>query len=301
METVCGAVTFDSGIWVTSDVVSDAFSSIYLLRQTPEMMENYDRTLRLSGDFVANAAISSPGRTIKMDDIIPRHEFVKHRAYLQHCAIYGIEHALCTCQVSPVTQVTTFISFYRADPDAAFSQTDRTTKEILVPHMIEAMRINLFSFLRGPQSGNVHEVGALAICDQAGTLYETTPRFPEVLQAAWPDWSGPRLPLPVDTLQGPDPIRWTIYGLKFEAAPCRDLFLLSVVRENVLDRLSSRQLEVATMLAQGKRYKDIARELAISPSTVTNHVNQIHNRLKIKGREDLIRLFSTAGDVRSKT
>lgn len=51
------------------------------------------------------------------------------------------------------------------------------------------------------------------------------------------------------------------------------------------------------MLAKGKRYKDIARELGISPSTVTNHVNQIHARLEIDGREDLIRLFAGARPI----
>ncbi|WP_310451848.1 helix-turn-helix transcriptional regulator [Sulfuritalea sp.] len=288
METVRGAVEFDSGIWVTSDIVSDDFSSVYLFQQTPEMMKNYDRTLRLSGDFLAQAVMSNPGRTIRMEDLIPRAVFVGHPAYLQHCRYYGMEHALCTCQISPVTRVTTFVSFYRSDPKAHFVESSRQTKELLVPHMIEAMRINLFSQLHNSLDQGS---SALAICDSAGAIYETTPRFPEIMQEVWPAWNGPRLSLPFDTLEGEETIRWARDGLKFEATPCRDLYLLSVAREHVLDRLSRRQLEVAEMLVKGKRYKDISRELGISPSTVTNHVNQIHSRLEISGREDLIRLF----------
>ena len=62
-------------------------------------------------------------------------------------------------------------------------------------------------------------------------------------------------------------------------------------------RLSRRQFEVAEMLVKGKRYKDISRELGISPSTVTNHVNQIHARLEIAGREDLIKLFGAVRHI----
>lgn len=181
----------------------------------------------------------------------------------------------------------TGMSFYRADPDAPFSEAERRAKELLVPHMIEAMRINLFSWLN---TSKVYAGNALAVCDGEGRLYETTPRFPIVLRAAWPDWQGPRLPLPCASLDEGE-TRWSDGGLKFQATPCQDLFLVSAAAENLLDRLSARQLEIARMLAKGRRYKDIARDLGISPSTVTNHVNQIHARLDIEKREDLVRLM----------
>jgi hypothetical protein len=53
------------------------------------------------------------------------------------------------------------------------------------------------------------------------------------------------MPLPVESLSGQDRLRWSQNGLKFEATPCRDLFLLKVAPENPLDRLSQRQFTVA--------------------------------------------------------
>ncbi len=79
------------------------------------------------------------------------------------------------------------------------------------------------------------------------------------------------------------------------------MFLVSVVKATRLDALSARQRQVAEMLAKGKQYKDIARELSISPSTVTKHVNQIHDRLQISGREELIGLFSETNALSSET
>lgn len=290
METVRSAVDFDSGFWATAgEIVSQEFSSVYLFRQPPAMLENYERTVGLTNDLLAQAVVANPGQTMVMERVIPRDEFVAHPAYLQHCRHFGIEHALGTCHVSPVTLIPSGICFYRAHPDKPFSEADRRAKELLIPHMIEAMRINLFTSL---QVGEVRRGEALAFCDARGVLYETTAEFPVLLATVWPDWRGPRLDLPGATLDGADATRWSADGIKFEAEPCRDLFLVRAARVNALDCLSPRQLVVAELLVRGKRYKEIGRMLGISPSTVTNHVNQIHAKLGIGKREELIRLFS---------
>lgn len=291
MEIVRAAVNFDSGIWATSDIVSDDFNCIYLFHQPPELIHNYNKHIRISGDHLAKTALASPGRTIRLADVCPsdrRHEIP---TFWEHCSQFGIEHALCTCPISPVAQIPTGLSFYRAAQDSPFTDEDRETVELLVPHMIEAMRLNLFSFMNSP---GIRTGDALAICDGTGVLYETTPRFPELMTSKWPDWRGPQLKLPFASLAGHDAARWTEHGLTFEAKPCRDLYLLRMTMENPLDRLSPRQRDVAEMLAKGMRYKNIARDLDISPSTVTKHVNQIHLRLEIGGREELIRLVDSA-------
>jgi DNA-binding CsgD family transcriptional regulator len=48
--------------------------------------------------------------------------------------------------------------------------------------------------------------------------------------------------------------------------------------------LTSRQFEVATLLAAGATYKEIALRLGITPSTVTSHAHMIYHRLGIIGR-----------------
>ena len=174
MEAVRCAVAFDSGIWVTSNVVSDGFNSAYLFNQPPEMMENYNRTIRISGDSLAQAVVSSPGRTVNSNDVMLHDEFIRHPTYLQHCRYFGMEYALSTCHILPVTGIVSAIAFYRSDPDAPFTESERQAKELLV---------------------------------------------------------------------------------------------------------------------NGKTYKAIARELTITPSTVTKHVNEIHARLKIDSREALIGFF----------
>ncbi|MCO6177608.1 helix-turn-helix transcriptional regulator [Ciceribacter sp. RN22] len=291
MTTVQSVIAFDSGLWANAqNVFSEAFNSVHLFHLGWDVIENYTREIGVENDLLAQAAIANPGRTMIMDEVMPYDEFTTIPMYLNHCRHFGLEQALCTCHVSSVTQIPTAISFYRADPQRPFSEEDRRAKEILVPHMVEAMRINLFASLLGTEA---RQGEALAFCDARGVLYETTPIFNALVTAVCPDWRGPRLEPPCTPMDGVSTVRWSLNGLTFEASPCRDLFLVRAKRENVLERLSPRQLAVAEMLARGKQYKDIGRALGISPSTVTKHVNQIHERLEIRKREELVDLFNS--------
>ena len=54
-------------------------------------------------------------------------------------------------------------------------------------------------------------------------------------------------------------------------------------------RLSPREIEVLTLLAQGKSVKDISALLSISLSTTRNHLTKIKKKLALKKNTDLIR------------
>ncbi|TXL02147.1 hypothetical protein BMR09_17560 [Methylococcaceae bacterium CS3] len=54
--------------------------------------------------------------------------------------------------------------------------------------------------------------------------------------------------------------------------------------ESKLADLTSRELEVATLLAEGQSNKQIAKELEISQETVKVHVKHVLNKLKLNSR-----------------
>ena len=68
--------------------------------------------------------------------------------------------------------------------------------------------------------------------------------------------------------------------------------------ENLPDRLTDRQLEVLRLMAQGRTNKDIARLLAIAPSTIKSHISQIlvtlgtTNRTEAAMKARLLKLVS---------
>jgi DNA-binding NarL/FixJ family response regulator len=68
----------------------------------------------------------------------------------------------------------------------------------------------------------------------------------------------------------------------FAAAPPRQPAGLRV-------QLSERKHDVLARVVAGKRTKEIAEELIISPNTVKYHVQQLYNKLGVSSRADLVR------------
>ncbi|MBC6112069.1 response regulator [Pedobacter fastidiosus] len=56
--------------------------------------------------------------------------------------------------------------------------------------------------------------------------------------------------------------------------------------------LSSRELEVLSLLSQGLLYKEISDRLSISPNTVKNHCKNIYKRLHVQNKVEAINKFS---------
>lgn len=54
--------------------------------------------------------------------------------------------------------------------------------------------------------------------------------------------------------------------------------------------LTSREMEIALCLAEGKKRKQIADELCVSDQTVKTHVSHIYTKLGIHSKEELIEL-----------
>jgi DNA-binding NarL/FixJ family response regulator len=64
-----------------------------------------------------------------------------------------------------------------------------------------------------------------------------------------------------------------------------------------LQGLTTREVEVAGLVALGLRNRDIAERLAISEGTVKIHLHNIYEKLGIEGRSQLVRLASRHGLV----
>lgn len=62
--------------------------------------------------------------------------------------------------------------------------------------------------------------------------------------------------------------------------------------------LTSREISVLRLMAEGRRHKEIARDLCISERTVGNHVNSIYNKLGIYDRAQAIVYAIKKGIVR---
>ncbi|MBN2689153.1 MAG: response regulator [Gammaproteobacteria bacterium] len=67
------------------------------------------------------------------------------------------------------------------------------------------------------------------------------------------------------------------------------------VEESPLDLLSSRELQVLMLIADGCRTKDIAERFSLSVKTISTYRHRIFNKLKIKNNVELLKLAMQYG------
>ncbi|MFF6888779.1 AAA family ATPase [Streptomyces sp. NPDC012421] len=66
-------------------------------------------------------------------------------------------------------------------------------------------------------------------------------------------------------------------------------------QEPTLGELTVREREVAALAGEGRRTKDIALRLAVSPRTVDAHITRIYSKLGVNSRAELARLMALSG------
>ena len=67
------------------------------------------------------------------------------------------------------------------------------------------------------------------------------------------------------------------------------------VAESALSDLTERQIQVLTLVAQGKTYREVSDELAMGERTVKYHMNEIINRLHMNNRTEVIAYVARVG------
>lgn len=279
-------VAFDSGLWAQATMEYGLqVHGQYAHKQPKEMMRNYEAIKH--EDPLIHRLIELPGTTWDLYSVCPRDEWIKRIEYTEHCRKFGIEAVISTALLDRDTRLLTVISLYRANPDQLFSETDRITKELLTPHLVEAYRICLFLHLHLPAGFCNSNLHAAALCDRMGVIHQSEAAFADLLRREWPDWVGPLLPDDIVRLFRDGEDRSEGKQVDIQISPLDDLYHVCLCPHSPLRALAPRERSVAELLSEGLSYKEIAQRLEISPSTVTNHVNAIYQKLKINGRGKL--------------
>lgn len=188
------------------------------------------------------------------------------------------------------------VSLYRSNPASAFSEQDRFATERLVPHLDEALTIaRLLAATR--LCANADRQWAIAICDPSGLLLFVDPQFEALVQAEWSPGPLRRLPDAAQAalFRGDEGAQYT--GRTLTMRCVRDAGLLFVkARARVpADGLSRREFSIAQIIAKGYTHKEVARLLQLSPATIRNHIQTIHQRLGVATNAELVAIMMRAG------
>jgi DNA-binding CsgD family transcriptional regulator len=172
---------------------------------------------------------------------------------------------------------------------------DRQTLQFLMPHLVEAQRENRLSrAYEGEAAAPARRSHVL--CDAGGVLQQVDEHGLALLRSEWPRWCAARLPDALvraveqaagrESAAGVPPFHGRhVTVLITRSGPA---WLLEVRRRSAVDRLSTRQRDIATLYAEGHTGPQIAVQLGLSPSTVNNHLGVIFKKLAVSNKVQLL-------------
>jgi len=283
-------VPFDGALWGSGNFTSQEFHSSILMG----MQEDYPHALEKTRDInpILPKLISNIGHAVNMSSASPDTEFFESEIYRRVFSKYGVERLLSIIDVDPRTNIYTLISLYRSDREQPFTEDERALFERAAYHMVQAAMHAFFLHIAAESDANP-EISA-AICDRHGMFYQAMPEFSDLLEQHFPDWQDDRLPFAI-----PKPgTRITENGLCIESEPYADLFCLRIWEERPTDTLPQRDREIVNGVCKGMTFKEIARELNLAPSTVSNRLYRIYRKLGVTSRASLAKLVH--GDSAAK-
>lgn len=182
------------------------------------------------------------------------------------------------------------LGVYRARSDQQFSRREMELVQMLMPHVLQAIKINhsLASSSAEPASGPV-----TAIVRANGQLQYSAPELAALLRLEWPDWRGYVLPAHLINALGAS-AAGQFKGRHIEATATVSgaVIMLRLKRMSPLASLSDREAQAARLFGAGFSVKEIAQKMGIAPNTVRNFVQRIYKKLNVNDKAALAVLLS---------
>jgi len=272
---------FDSAWWGDASAQPEEILRLHLFNCDDAILQDY--TPYMEQDFFRAALIAHPGRTINMSDLTTRARFVRTEMYRKVGKPYQIEWSLGTSVIEPMSSLYEFLTLWRHDPARPFTEIERQTKELLMPHLVQAHQTNLLETVLG---GVKLRDSAWAIADDRGFLRKATPAFVRRLRIAWPSWAGSQLPAALlsNVAAG---VGHTVDGLRVAVTAKGAYRYLEALAPSALDTLTPREREIARRFARGDTYLAIAQALSLASATVRNHLARCYRKLGVNNKSEL--------------
>jgi len=204
---------------------------------------------------------------------------------------HDIGELLCIAHVDPQTRLSDHLSLYRKPGAPGFDEQDCHLLNNLMLHLVASVSANQIRTLVAMRETLTSPRNlALAVCDRRGVLQCSERGFVDLLLSEWPQWTGPCLPVKLDERGHEGRL------VHIEASAVGDQILLAARINRALPKLSPRENDVAQSFGEGKTYKEVARDLGLSPNTVRHHIRAIYSKLGVKDKARIAHLLHAPPD-----
>lgn len=190
----------------------------------------------------------------------------------------------------------------RSEGPSCNPDRDRTHAQWLLPHFCEALRLaaklnpgSVKNAATAPSPLELHltNQGDVRYCGeyiQACIAYCSESAHQQI------NWGAEGTKAPFDLMkkiqQQQDSGILQLGKLTFDLHDTEDHFVIRVRPESIQHILTNRERQIASELSLGLSYKEVARNLQLSPSTVTNYANRIYRKLNVHSKSQLTHLYT---------
>lgn len=279
-------IPFDAAVWGSGNRQQRQFSNVTVEGLGPDFAQALERSVPNNPLF--ETVLEHPGKPYAMSDVIPDRKFFRSALYQDTFAPFGVERILSSVNEDTRTGLWALLSIYRFDRGHKFTAAEKRTQETVLFHLIHAASHAFFLTISRPTTQSRQEWNA--VCDSAGLFHDVEPRFVDMLEQAFPDWAGERLPfeLPPAGFSGD-----VGGGLCLRVEAMGELFLLHLRESGPLDELTQRERDVVLQVCDGLSAKAIGRNLDLAPSTVSTHLYRAYRKLGVESRTNLAKLVKS--------
>ena len=224
-------------------------------------------TLSRPGEVICESGFTDP--CVQVDAFARRHDLF---------------HVMCISFELPESGLMFFVCLYRGLSGAPFSATDCGLFSAFCEHLLQLWRFQVQDMIRFDSQDGLSD---FAVARLDGSLHYVGARLCAVIEREFPGWSGSVLPVQVRTqLQlAPSVIRRGRSVLTL--SPHAEHVIVSLAAPSRASVLAPRERTVALLFAAGHSYKEIARNLVLSPATVRTYLRNSYLQLGVKSKVEL--------------
>lgn len=245
--------------------------------------ESLNRNGALSSrDFVLKKALAERGQSV----IANLTQGVSDPYVLNYCRKYETAHSLTFVSDQKTVHTVPTIALWRAVKANAYSPKDAHAANMLLPHVLQAKRINrrLNVFPSSETDGS-----STALATPGGCLHFVDPEAIRLIQLEWKEWTPPLLPSPlIDSLRQNSEMIFVGVAIYVKASMQGNMICLTITEKRKQQMpLSMAEYRAARLAAEGLTYKEIARQLDISPATIRNQLHSAYRKLGVSNKTAL--------------
>lgn len=294
LEQLSRVIEFDAAFWGSGNQTQIHFHYVDQIGLDDKYVEQLEATMDINP--IKEEVLNNLDMPVDMADVIKDEDFYDSKLYQKLFMPYGIERILASAHLDMKSGLYTLISLYRFDRKQRFSNDEKALQKKLIYHLVSAISHAFFLHLRvGQGLQETREQESAALCDFEGCFHEVQPRFMALLYEHYPQQKLYTLPIKIPTnlkgqKEGQKRHLIESHNLAFELIPIGNLVKVSLRPIGPLDRLSKREKQVVSLVCKGQTFKEVAKSLDLAPSTISNHLYRVYDKLAVSSRAELASL-----------